>query len=118
MRKSDKAYKILGEEEVPSYIDLKLKESKEILKKEARRKKVMKNLSLSAAATCVIVAGVSLTNPSLAAKIPFIGNVMNNLKEDKPFAEKMTIVKSINNEDAKSIKENYPVDTELGESEE
>ncbi|RDY27077.1 DUF4179 domain-containing protein [Romboutsia weinsteinii] len=113
MRKSDKVYKILGDEEVPSYIDLKLKESKDILKKEARRKKMVKSLSMSAAATCVIVAGISLTNPSLAAKIPFIGNVMNNLTEDKPFAEKMNIVKSIKNEDAKSIKEKV-VDKGIG----
>lgn len=105
MDQMKKVDKIIGDKDIPYCIDVKINEAREFIRIENRRKKIIKNTFLSVAASCVIFLGVSISNPALAEKIPFLGNIMNILKKDNALSEKMSFIKGINNINAQSINE-------------
>lgn len=105
MDQMNKVDKIIGGSEMPHCIDVRIDETKASIKREKRRKKIIKNTVLSFSMICVILLGMSITHPALAEKIPFLGNVINTLKSDKVVSEKMSFVKGVNNKNLKLINE-------------
>ncbi|GIM32791.1 MAG: DUF4179 domain-containing protein [Paraclostridium sp.] len=105
MDKMNKVDKIIGGREIPNCVDERIDETKAFIKREKRRKKIIKNTVVSFGLVCVILLGMSVTHPALAEKIPFLGNVMNILKSDKAVSEKMSFVKGVNNKNVKPINE-------------
>lgn len=105
MDQMNKVDKIIGGSEMPHCIDVRIDETKAFIKREKRRKKIIKNTVLSFSMICVILLGMSITHPALAEKIPFLGNVINTLKSDKVVSEKMSFVKGVNNKNVKLINE-------------
>ncbi|WP_373598705.1 DUF4179 domain-containing protein [Paraclostridium bifermentans] len=105
MDQMKKVDKIIGGNEIPDCIDIKINEARNHIKKENRRRKIVKNTVLSFSATFVILLGLSISNPALADKIPFLGNAINTLKEDSELCEKSIFIRYINNKNAKKINE-------------
>lgn len=105
MDQMNKVDKIIGGNEIPHFIDIRINETKSVIKREKRRKKVIKNTILSFGIICIIFLRISITHPSLAEKIPFLGNVMNTLKSDNALSEKMSFVKGVNNKNLKLLNE-------------
>ena len=105
MDKMNKDDKIIGGSEIPNCVDERIDETKAFIKREKRRKKIIKNTAVSFGLVCVILLGMSVTHPALAEKIPFLGNVMNILKSDKAVSEKMSFIKGVNNKNEKPINE-------------
>lgn len=105
MDKMNKVDKIIGGSEIPNCVDARIDETKTFIKREKRRKKIIKNTAVSFGMVCTILLGISVTHPALAEKIPFLGNVMNILKSDKAVSEKMSFIKGISNKNEKPINE-------------
>lgn len=105
MDKMNKVDKIIGGSEIPNCVDARIDETKTFIKREKRRKKIIKNTAVSFGLVCTILLGISVTHPALAEKIPFLGNVMNILKSDKAVSEKMSFIKGISNKNEKPINE-------------
>lgn len=105
MDKMNKVDKIIGGSEIPNCVDARIDETKTFIKREKRRKKIIKNTAVSFGLVCTILLGMSVTHPALAEKIPFLGNVMNILKSDKAVSEKSSFVKGVSNKNEKPINE-------------
>lgn len=102
MNKNDK---LINNEVVPDCVDFKINEAKILIKRENIRKRRIKNTCLSVVILSIVFLGISISNPSLAKKIPFLGNIINTLKEDKYLTEEEPFIKYINNKKDNTINE-------------
>ena len=101
----NKDNKVTDDNVIPDCVNLKINEARSLIRKENIKKKRIKNICLSVAAVTVVILGVSISNPTLARKVPFLGNIINILKEDKVLSEKEAFIKNINSKNGSTINE-------------
>ncbi|MDU4862460.1 MAG: DUF4179 domain-containing protein [Terrisporobacter othiniensis] len=101
----NKNNKFLDDNTIPNCVNTKIDEARNLIRKENIKKKRIKNACLSVAATVVIFLGVTILNPTLADKVPFLGNIINTLKKDKDLSEKDPFIKSINSKNGSTLNE-------------
>lgn len=121
MYKRKKVDYILGEEKVPDYIDIKIDEAREIIKKENKKKKVVKKGFGYIAASLIVLAGIGVMTPIAIKAFPNLEKYLNNKRLDvlyKPLADKLNGSKSKNrvvcsNKSATITIENATIDDNL-----
>lgn len=101
----NKNNKFLDDNTIPNCVNTKIDEARNLIRKENIKKKRIKNACLSVAATVVIFLGVTILNPALADKVPFLGNIINTLKKDKELSEKDPFIKNINSKNGSTLNE-------------
>lgn len=101
----NKNNKFLDDNTIPNCVNTKIDEARNLIRKENKKKKRIKNACLSVAATLVIFLGVTILNPALADKVPFLGNIINTLKKDKDLSEKDPFIKNINSKNGSTLNE-------------
>ncbi|WP_419750657.1 DUF4179 domain-containing protein [Terrisporobacter petrolearius] len=101
----NKNNKFLDDNTIPNCVNTKIDEARNLIRKENIKKKRIKNACLSVAATVVMFLGVTILNPTLANKVPFLGNIINTLKEDKVLSNKEPFIKSINSKNGSTLNE-------------
>lgn len=101
----NKNNKFLDDNSIPNCVNTKIDEARNLIRKENIKKKRIKNACLSVAATVVIFLGVTILNPALADKVPFLGNIINTLKKDKDLSEKEPFIKNINSKNGSALNE-------------
>lgn len=101
----NKNNKFLDDNTIPNCVNTKIDEARNLIRKENKKKKRIKNACLSVAATLVIFLGVTILNPTLAGKVPFLGNIINTLKKDKDLSEKDPFIKNINSKNGSTLNE-------------
>ncbi|MCC3868223.1 DUF4179 domain-containing protein [Terrisporobacter mayombei] len=99
----NKNNKIIDDNTIPDCVNIKIDEARNLIRKENIKKKRIKNACLSVAAVVVIFLGVTILNPTLANKVPFLGNIINTLKEDKVLSEKEPFIKNINSKNGSAL---------------
>lgn len=101
----NKNNKFLDDNSIPNCVNTKIDEARNLIRKENIKKKRIKNACLSVAATVVIFLGVTILNPTLADKVPFLGNIINTLKKDKDLSEKDPFIKNIDSKNGSTLNE-------------
>lgn len=92
----NKNNKVIDDNIIPDCVNIKINETRNLIRKENIKKKRIKNTCLSVAAAAVVFLGISIVNPTLANKVPFLGNIINTMKQDNELSGKEPFIKNIN----------------------